>query len=100
MIDIITNKLRDYLHSNNVYWQINNELFIVIAESETIRLAFKIYNNQITLKTSLDNSLAFEPAIAKFNTVKIRVQNFILDNEEIINELIVIHKNLILLEEK
>ena len=100
MIDIITNKLRDYLHSNNVYWQINNELFIVIAESETIRLAFKICNNQITLKTSLDNSLAFEPAIAKFNTVKIRVQNFILENEKIINEIIVIHKNLILLEGK
>ncbi len=100
MVDILTNKLRDYLNSNNVYWQIYNNLFIVITDSETIRLAFKIDNNKISLNTCVDKTYVFEPGIAKFTSVKLKVQNFILDNESLINQMIAISKNLNLLEEK
>ena len=100
MVDILTNKLCDYLHSNNVWWKIHDNLLCIMTDSDTIHLAFKIEENHITTKTSLDHSLAFEPSVAKFHTVKLRVQNFILDNESLINQMIAISKNLNLLEEK
>lgn len=100
MVDILTNKLRDYLRSNTTSWQICGDLFCVITDSDTIYLAFKIEENHITTKTSLDHSLAFEPSIAKFHTVKLRLQNFILDNQELIDRIIAINKKLNLLEEK
>ena len=100
MVDFLTNKLCDYLHSNNVWWKIHNDLFCVMTDSDTIHLAFKIEGNHITTKTSLDHSLAFEPSIAKFHTIKLRLQNFILDNQELIDRVIAINKKLNLLQEK
>lgn len=100
MVDILTNKLCDYLHSNSVWWKIHNDLFCIMTDSDTIHIAFKIEENCITTKTSLDHSLAFEPSIAKFHTIKLRLQNFILDNKELIDRMIALNKNLKLLEEK
>ena len=71
-----------------------------MTDSDTIHLAFKIEDNHITTKTRMDHSLAFEPSIAKFHTVKLRLQNFILDNEGLINQIIAENKKLNLLEEK
>ena len=100
MVDILTNKLCDYLHSNNVWWKIHDNLFCIMTDSDTIHLAFKIEENHITTKTSLDHSLAFEPSVTKFHIVKLKLQNFILDNELLINQMIAISKKLNLLEEK
>ncbi len=100
MVDILTNKLRDYLRSNTASWQICSDLFCVMTDSDTIYLAFKIEENRITTKTSLDHSLCFEPSVSKFHTIKLRLQNFILDNELLINQMIAVSKKLNLLEEK
>lgn len=100
MVDILTNKLCDYLRSNTTSWQICGDLFCVMTDSDTIYLAFKIEENRITTKTSLDHSLAFEPSVTKFHIVKLKLQNFIIDNELLINQMIAFCKKLNLLEEK
>ena len=86
IVDRLTKRMQDYLRSPDLKFNVRTNYFVVDMRYMIITLNIK--NGNITTNVEPLLSVACEPYFGKFNDLKIKLQKFVIDNNNEINEVI------------